>query len=151
MAAAIVRLADAVTDAVNGGTFSVAFTAVRSWLPVFRLEQGDLATVQVTVAPMTRESAPAARGKDLHRHSIEIAIQKELASETTLETDVDALTDLVEEIADHLTRRALSADGMTWHCDGVKIDPVCAFTELDGSRLFASVIEATYQEWRVSQ
>lgn len=151
MAAAIVRLADAVADAVNGGTYSVAFTAVRAWLPVFRLEHGDLSAVQVTVAPMTRESAPAARGKDLHRHSIEIAIQKDLPYESTLETEVDAMTDLVEEIADRLARRNLFAGGMTWHIEGVKIDPVCAFTELDGSRLFVSVIEATYKEWRVAQ
>ena len=151
MAASIVRLADAVTDALNGGTFSVSFVAVRAWLPVYKLATGDLDTVQVSVAPMTRESAPAARGKDLHRHAIEIAVQKELASETTLETDVDALIALVEEIADHLTRRTLTASGMTWHVDGVKVDPVCAFTELEGSRIFASVIEATYQEWRVAQ
>lgn len=143
MASRIADLADALTTNLNAQSFEIAFVAARSWQPVYDLD--ELATLRVSVIPRTRTSRRSARNQDENDHTLNVVFQKHAT-----EADVDALAELVEEVADHLTRLHLAIDGHVHPSISVAIDPVCALDDLDEQQTFTSVLAVAFREWRAT-
>jgi len=141
--ATIVDIADAIVDELNGGTFSQAFTAERSYLPRFELP--DMATLHVTVIPKSMEISQAGgtRAKEQYDYRVDVAVQKR---EAELD-ELDALMSLVEEIADYLTGRALDTSPVA-NWIGTENSPIYAPEHMGEFRQFTSIITVTYRCWR---
>ena len=136
----ITDIAEAVTDELNGGSFSMAFTAERKAVPMAKLSEMD--SLHVTVVPREVESAALDRTRDSHDVKVDVAIQKRVAS---LENDaVDPLMALVQEIADFLNRR--NVGGALWKKTENK--PVYSPEHLREMKQFTSVLTLTYQVTR---
>lgn len=134
----IVQLADAVTASLNAGTFSLEFTAQRLHQPSFDL--ADLATLRVSVVPRSQMITNAARLSSYFDCAIDIGVQKKIADDA----EVDALLDLVEEIADHLRHKRLDDyPDAAWL--SIEHDPVVASEHLDQNRQLTSILTATFR------
>ncbi len=141
----VIDIADAVTGEINAadpGTFSEAFTAERHVLPEFAL--ADLAELKVTVVPKRVEITGSTRAASRYEIAVDIGIQKKLVSPgNTLDTEVAQLCGLVDEIADYLRRRPLSAAPFAaWV--GITNEPVYAPEHLAEQRTFTSVLTVIY-------
>ena len=133
-------IAEAVKDELNGGSFSQPFTAERHYQPVFELK--DMKTMHVTVVPKDIEMQLATRSSSQHDCRIDVAIQKKL--ETADLAEIDAMMDLVEEIAAFLCRRKLaSVVGALW----IKTanEPISATEHMEQFRQFTSILTLTYR------
>jgi len=110
----IADIADAIVAALNGGSFSESFTAVRRYRPQYDLE--DVKTLRVTVVPKTLAEAAATRVTTAGDLEIDVAVQKKLAATTGSdqtaadEAEIDGLMDLVQEIREFI--RATGAFGV---------------------------------------
>lgn len=96
-------VAEAVKTELNLHTFSQAFTAVRTWMPVYK--RTEVSGLQVTVAP-----GPRIRGIKNHANTfkqIQIDIGVQMPVDGTDNTEVDPVTDLLEEIEDFLEMHSL--------------------------------------------
>ncbi|HND54215.1 MAG TPA: hypothetical protein PLV92_17515, partial [Pirellulaceae bacterium] len=85
MPAAIVQLADAVVADLNAATFSQPFTAQRSYLPRWKLE--ELATIRVTVVPKDDVGERASRAQWQEDYQLDVAIQQRLGANETAQMD----------------------------------------------------------------
>lgn len=140
----IVQVADAVTASLNAGTFSQEFTAQRLHQPSFDL--AELATLHVSVVPRSQTITNAARQSSYFDCAIDVGIQQRLQpTEPSHEQgQIDALLDLVQEIADHLRHKRLDDyPDAAWL--SIEHDPVVASEHLDQNRQFTSVLTATYR------
>jgi len=139
----VIDIADAVTAELNSappGTFSQAFTAERSVLPVFELS--DLASLKVTVVPRSVQITGSTRSASQYEIDIDIGVQKRVGK--TVDDDVETLSTLVDEIADYLRRRPLQQiPGAVWVSIGN--EPVYAREHLAEQRVFTSVLTVTYR------
>ncbi len=141
MTASIIAIADAVTDELNGSTFSQSFVAARQYDPTFELS--TMSAVRVSVVPRSMTSRTLDRGRDSFDYEIDVAIQKK--TEPTV-TNLDGLMELVEQIADHLRHRTLeSLPGV--RCVEVTNAPIYASDHLQQFRQFTSVLTLTYRRW----
>lgn len=135
-------LAEAVVASLNAGVFSLTFTAVRAYLPLFDL--GQMLDLQVTVVAAGRTVQPCGRGLLQVDHRIEIAVQQKLTSEGVAQCD--PLLALVEEIADHLRGGPLPGlPEAAWV--GTEHAPLVAPEHLNELRQFTSVLAITYRTW----
>jgi len=141
-----INIADAVAVEINGAppaTFSQPFTAVRLVLPVFEL--ADLAELKVAVVPRSVEITGSTRSASQYDIAVDVGVQKRVSK--TVDADVEALGGLVDEIADHLRRRVLSAlPGVAWV--SIANEPVYAREHLADQRVFTSVLTVTYRAIR---
>lgn len=135
-------IAQALVADLNAHAFSLSFTAVRAYLPVYDL--GEMATLHVTVVPVGRTLQPATRALLQIDHRIEIAIQQQVAVDVV--ATVDPVLALVEEIADHLAGHRLAA---TPEAQWVKTEhlPFVAAEHLNDLRQITSVVAVTYRTW----
>ena len=134
----ILDVADAVVVNLNAGSFSQAFTAERTYQPVFDLP--ELAELKVTVVPRAVTITTASRQDSDFDCAVDVGVQKRIAEDN----QPDELIDLVEQIADHLRHRRL--DGLpaaAWR--SIAYEPVLAAEHLDQQRVFTSVLTATYR------
>lgn len=146
---AITTIADALVTALNGGSFAIAFTAVRAWQPVHEVE--DLATLRVSVAPRSRQTTRDTRGTNVNLHVLDVTFQKQITGSTAAEVDaeVDPLAALVESVADFVDRLTLTAGAARYAPQQVTtIDPICDPDMLYQERIFTSVITTGYRERR---
>ena len=139
----ITDIAQAVTDELNGGSFSLGFTAERKAVPMVKLSEMD--SLHVTVVPREVESAALDRTRDSHEVKVDIAVQQRVAS---LENDdIDPLMALVREIADFLNRRNVGGPaGAGWKKTENK--PVYSPEHLREMKQFTGVLTLTYQVTR---
>jgi hypothetical protein len=141
----ITEIADAVTAELNGAapeTFTQAFTAERKVLPFYELQ--DLAGLKVTVVPKAVEITGSTRSASQHDFAIDIGIQKKLGAPSTLETEVESLGAVVDQIAEYLRQRKLAAAPFAaWV--STSNDPVYAPEHLLEKRVFTSVLTLTYR------
>ena len=142
----VVDIADAVVGELNaapGGTFSQTFTAERKVLPVHELK--DLADLKVTVVPKAVEISGSTRAASQYEITIDIGVQRKLAPGSgDPDTEVATLGTLVDEIADYIRRRPLSAaPWASWV--SIANDPVYAPEHLLEQRVFTSVLTVTYR------
>jgi hypothetical protein len=145
----IVAIADAVVDRLNAGSFSMAVTAVRHHQPTFDL--ADLETLRVSVVPRSLTVIGASRRQSQYDALIDIGVQKRLApapgSAGDEDAEIDALLDLVEELADHLRfERLPTVPEAVWV--GVAQEPVVAAEHLEQHRQFTSILTVTYRVLR---
>ena len=138
----VIDIADAVTGEINAaapGTFSEAFTAERHVLPEFAL--ADLKDLKVTVVPKRVEITGSTRAASRYEIAVDIGVQKKCSKD--LNGEVAILGTLVDEIADYLRRRPLSAAPFAaWV--GITNEPVYAPEHLAEQRVFTSVLTVIY-------
>lgn len=136
----LIDVAEAVAASLNNAAFGLPFEAVRRYQPVFDLEQ--VQTLTVSVVPRSLEIATASRDGSYFDAAIDVSVQKKVNPDD--HASLDALTDLVEQIADHLRMKRL--DGLPdalWLRIGN--EPVFAPEHLDQMRQFTSVLTVTYR------
>lgn len=139
----VIDIADAVTAELNAappGTFTPSFTAVRRVLPEFDL--ADLADLKVSVVPKRVEITGSTRSASQYEIAVDIGVQKKLGKD--LDSEVAALSTLVDQIADYLRRRPLGAAPFaSWVSIGN--EPVYAPEHLAEQRVFTSVLTVSYR------
>jgi hypothetical protein len=140
--ATIIAIADAVVEALNAGSFSQPVVAVRHYQPNFEL--AEMTELKVSVVPRSVTSKGLDRNRDSFDFKIDVAVQKKVEPTAG---NLDALMELVEEIADYC-RAAPLAGSTNARCVEVENDPVYAMEHLDEFRQFTSVITLTFRVWR---
>ena len=139
----VTDIADAVVSELNdapSGTFSQSFTAVRKVLPVYELK--DLTSLAVTVVPKAVGITSVTRDMSNYDVSVDIGIQKKLASGDDIDAVVESLGDVVDEIVEYLRAKQVVAYAFWVSASN---DPVYMQDHLAEQRLFTSVITLTYQ------
>jgi hypothetical protein len=134
----ILDIADAVTSALNAGPFDPALNADRRYQPAFDL--ADLAALKVSVVPKSVTISNATRTDGYFDCAIDIGVQKKIADDT----EIDALVDLVEQIADHLRQKRLD-DAPEAAFVSIANEPIFAPEHLDQQRVYTSVLTVTYR------
>lgn len=140
MTAAILSLADAVVQELNGRPFSLSFVAKRAYRPQFTL--AEMKSLHVTVVPKGLLINSLSRSSDSHEYQVDIAVQKKVDKEDA-ET-LDPLMTLVEEIADHFRSPRIAAFA---GAIGTKVEnrPIYALEHLETLRQFTSVLTLTFR------
>jgi len=101
---AITAIADAMVAELNAAAWGLPFTATRTYLPRYKLE--DMDTLHVTVVPKTDTVLAGDRGKSRHDYQLDVAVQKKL--EAADNAEIDPLVTLTEEIADYFRGKRLA-------------------------------------------
>jgi len=136
----ILDIADAVVASLNAGSFTLEFEAERKYQPVFELQ--DMQTLHVSVVPKSLAITTAARDSGFFDVAIDIGVQKKVNADQPAE--LDALMNLVEQIADHLRMKRLDdAPNAAWLA--IANEPVFAPEHLEQWRQFTSVLTVTYR------
>ena len=139
--AVVIDIAEAVTETLKAGTFSLPFEPQRLYRPDFEL--AEMKELHVSVVPRGLEMSAADRALTQDDVRIDVAIQKKLESADNAE--LDALTALVEEIADFL-REKRQLGGAVWL--RTENEPVYSVEHLGELRQFTSVLTVTYRVMR---
>lgn len=137
----LLDVADAVTAEITAPmeTFSEDFTPVRKVLPDFGID--ELKTLHVTVVPHGDEIANLSRTQTLHTVQVDIGVQMRLGPD--IDTEIEGLLDLVEEIAAYLRgRRLASLSAAYWQ--RAAYQPVYSHEHLTQDRVFTSILTVTY-------
>ena len=142
MPATILAIADAVVAQLNATAFSQPLVAVRHYQPVFDLS--EMTALKVSVVPRSMSSKALDRNRDSFEYQIDVAVQRKV--ELT-RGNLDALMELVEEIADHFRSHPLAGFPQT-RCVEVANEPVYAMEHLEEFRPFTSILMLTYRVWR---
>jgi len=142
MPAAIVQLADAVVADLNAATFSQSFTAQRSYLPRWKLE--ELATIRVTVVPKDDVGERASRAQWQEDYQLDVAIQQRLGANETAQ--MDALVLLGQELADYFKSRNPTGDLAT--LVAVAFAPLFDPDHLEKHKTLTTVLNLTFRGWR---
>jgi len=136
----VTDIADAVAAELDEGSFSQTFLLKRLAVPMFELK--DLKDLQVSIVPHSLEITGATRGMSQYEVTIDIGVQKKIDGDP--DTAVETLGSLVDEIADFLRKRVLSATPWAvW--SGIKNDPVYVPEHLTDQRVFTSVLSVSYK------
>ncbi|MEN9555080.1 MAG: hypothetical protein RLZZ232_1366 [Planctomycetota bacterium] len=137
----VVAITEAVVGSLNSATFSMPFTAVRTYLPQYKL--AEMQTLRVTVVPRSAVLSSVDRSRSQTDLAVDIAIQKKYALGTNPELDL--LTSLVEEILEH-TRTHRQLDGLPQvHWIKSEVTALYAPDHMEKFRQFTSVLTATYR------
>jgi hypothetical protein len=141
----ITAIADAVVTDLNGaaaGTFAQTFTAARHYRPQFDL--AELKTLRVSVVPKGIAITGLMRSANQHDVSVDVAVQKKVTPPPEGAAELDGLMTLVEQIADYLRLRRLTAlPGALWtKTDNV---PVYSPDHLETKQVFTSVLTFTFR------
>ncbi|GJQ27714.1 MAG: hypothetical protein HBSAPP02_27460 [Phycisphaerae bacterium] len=134
----ILDISDAVTSSLNAGPFDPALNAERRYQPAFDL--ADLAALKVSVVPKSVTISNATRTDGYFDCAVDIGVQKKI----TDDAEIDALVNLIEEIADHLRQKRLD-DAPEAAFVSIANEPVFAPEHLDTQRVFTSVLTVTYR------
>ena len=133
-------IAAAVVAELNGETFSMPFTAVRYYLPVFELP--EMKDLHVSVVPSAIKTELIDRQASTYDCKIDIAVQKRVDPDDV--AAIDDLMGLVEEIAAFFHGRPLeSMPEVT--AVATENEPVYAPDHLDRLRQFTSVLTITFR------
>ena len=142
MPATIVQLADAVVADLNAATFSQPFTAQRSYLPRWKLE--ELATIRVTVVPKDDVGERASRAQWQEDYQLDVAVQQRLGASETAQ--MDALVLLGQELADYFKSRNPAGDLAT--LVAVAFAPLFDPDHLEKHKTLTTVLNLTFRGWR---
>ncbi len=142
--AMVTDIADAVVTALKSADAGLPqpVSIARAYLPQFDL--AELKTLRVTVVPKRIEIASLGRNSNQHDVSVDVAVQKKIASASA--DELDPLMTLVEQIANYLRLKRLalaSGDSAIW----VKTEnaPIYAPEHLEQKQVFTSVLTVTYR------
>lgn len=104
MPASIVTLCEAVKDFLNGESYSQAFTAARSNVPVKSLEETNSLVVEVFPGEYTVDAET--RGDWRYEYTVNVAVSKVITA-ADRQTEEDGLLALAEEIQESLKDEAM--------------------------------------------
>lgn len=143
--ATTIALADAIVSSLNGGTFDLSFTAVRSFLPLYDLE--DLATLRVTVVPSAVADELLNRSQvTREEHLVEIGVQKKVATD---HSDVPGLVKLCQDFKTHLRGvNGLTVDDQRMAMTESVVDPLYIPQHLKERSTFTAVMRAVFRTVR---
>lgn len=135
-----VAIADAMLAELSAHTFATPITGFsRKYVPVLDLRSLD--GVQLTVVPRSVGIANADRSRTSNEVAVDIAIQRKVGSVNP--SDCDPLMELVQEVADFLTRRRLPAVPQASWLRIANV-PIYSPEHLQGKQMFTSVLTVTY-------
>ena len=141
----VIDIADAVAGELNtagAGSFSLEFTALRRALPVYDL--AELTDLKISVVPKALEIAGATRGLGKFDVQVDIGIQQKLPPGEDVDSFVESLCGLVDEIVDFLRQKTLAdAPWASWVA--TENDPVYVPEHLADRRVFTAVLTLTYR------
>lgn len=142
MPAVIIQIADAVVTDLNGHTFSRPFTALRTYLPRYKLE--DLANVQVSVVPKDDVGQRASRSQWQQDYKLDVAVQQKLGSDE--QTQMDELLLLGQELADYFKDHNPTGNpAVLIECGFAPLfDP----DHLEKHKTLTTVLNLTFRGWR---
>lgn len=145
MAATLIAIADAVAATLNAATFGQPLTAVRSYQPEYG--PADTGTLRVSVVPEAVDAERKTRATFEEDHRVSVLFQHRT---DMTDSELDALMELVEEVADHLKETPLTgvSGAAAVQCVAVSNAPVFAQDRLAELREFCSLLVATYKTWR---
>jgi len=136
----LIDLAEAVRVGLNAETFSMIFTPIRTYRPVFDLQ--EMATLRVSVVPKAILIVKADRLRNQRDLVIDIGIQQKIT--TPGQGSMDALMDLVEEIETYLEAEDNRTFGTAvWV--STENAPVFSQEHLADLRQFTSILTVTYR------
>ncbi len=136
----IVEIADAVSAAINDGTYAEPVTAERAYRPSFDLE--ELGELKVTVVPRSVNTANLARQQSQVDCTVDVGLQQRVDAGDNAR--LDALLDLAEEIGDHLRHKRLGGyPQAAWV--SIEHEPVIAAEHLDERSTLTTVMSVTYR------
>jgi len=135
----IIDLVDLVVAGLNLQTWTVPFTATRTYRPVFDLK--DMTTLRVSVVPKALVIAASSRASSMRDLVIDIGVQKKLIAAG--QVDMDDLMDTTEEIETYLRANRVFGNAM-W--TGTENSPVFSQEHLADLRQFTSVLTVTYRQ-----
>lgn len=142
MTAVIVQIADAVVADLNAHPFSQPFTAVRTYLPRYKLEL--LADIQVSVVPKDDVGQRASRAQWQQDYKLDLAIQQRLASNER--EQLDQLILLGQELADYFKdHNPVGNQTVLIECGYAPLfDP----DHLEQFKTLTTVLNLTFRGWR---
>jgi len=151
MAGQATQIAEAVKDSLNATTFGKAFSAARLFLPLFDFSVMD--DLHVTVASKSIEAEILGRSSATsEKHLVDVAVQQRLAGdpakESTNDSELDDLCELVEDIADHFRQAGTLPGFASATYAGHAIEPLYSPQHLKEQKMFTSVITFTYSVQR---
>lgn len=115
MTALLTPLADAIVTDLNSGSWSLAFTAVRSNVP--RTKREEMSSLLVTVTPHSKTGRSITRAKHLYTLECYVLLQKGLTSDSNAQTD--SLIALGEEIVSSYDHgKTLTVGSLKANCVG---------------------------------
>ena len=144
MASIITTVADAVVTELNSaaeGTFSMAFTAQRAYLPIFDLK--DMADLHVTVVPKGVSTEASSRSTSQEEYQIDVAVQQKVASLEPV--SIDPLMALVQEIVDFWRLRRVTIGAVPAACVKAVNLPVYAPEHLSQMNQFTSIVTLSFR------
>ena len=134
----ISRVADAVRDELESGTFSVPFKAIRAFRHDQTLPEGK--ELRVSVVPNAVKVVPAARGVCHYDMEIYVAVSRKVDRATP--EAIDPLLGLVEEIVDFFRlRRLAKCPEAMWLSTENK--PMVSTEHLEHMKTFTSLVTLT--------
>lgn len=133
------QVAAAITAELNATEFSQSFTAVRGYIPMYKLDEID--SLKVTVMLRTDERENIARGMTGNRVTVDVAIQKRFDSHAN--SAIDPLMVLGREIQRHFERLRLPGMEEAAHT-GTENEPAYIPEHMMEWRQFTSVISLSY-------
>ncbi len=147
-----INIAAAVVAELNNPAvgWSLAFTAKRHYLPVFKLT--DLRELHVSVVPAGMDVDVMSRGGKQYDTRIDVAVQQkpeaegdtEAARQADLLLKFDALVALTDEIEDHFTGHRLPGlEAQT--CVGVENLPIYSPEHMERFAQFTSVLRFAFR------
>ena len=142
--ALLINLPQAITDYLNLGSFSLAFTAVRRAVPIFELT--DMSTLRVSVVPRLLDIEVLTRSEESYDAQVDIAIQQRLDDLTN--ASVDPYLNLTEEIGDYLKRIVLTSGSSRYLWKKIENAPIYSPDHAKELNQFTSVLRSTYREVR---
>ncbi len=134
----------AVTDKLNSDTWSVEFTAVRTFQ--VNHQRADLEEIKVSVVP--KSAAQQFEGRSSVEHVVQIDVGIQQAIDPGSLTDCDAMLDLLLEIADAFHMTTLVCGGVPAVCTEVEHDPLFLSEHLDQQRVFTGVVTLSLTMYR---
>ncbi|HET6442441.1 MAG TPA: hypothetical protein VFH53_08695 [Phycisphaerae bacterium] len=140
----IADVADAVAGELATGTFSKAVAVERHWRPRVKLDEaGPDDPVIVMVVPKSWGAEVLDRRGTAKTIEIDVAVVRKLGDPAGDDAAVDALMDLVEEIAEFFEMRRLTGcPKAAWKRS--ERDPIYHVPHMDELRQFTGVVTLTY-------
>jgi len=126
----------AVTEKLNAETWSVAFTAVRTFQ--VNHKRADLEEIKVSVVP--RSATRQIEGRSSVKHIVQVDVGVQQAIDPGSLADCDAMLDLLMEMADAFHMGTFVCGGVLAICTEVEHDPLYVGEHLDQQRVFTGVI-----------
>ena len=140
-----VEIADALAAGLSAYTFSAPYasiTAARRYVPDY--EGRELASLKVSVVPGPVETERGARGMDLFTQQVMVVIGKMVDGSND---EIDALTNLGQEIMDAIRSDLLATSGMPTNAKyfGCGMEVQFDRDSLTEKRVFLAQIDVTYR------